>query len=133
MVMRKMLRCMLVFMMMIVVAPAFSAEVTHMWKCELDDDASEQAVREHVGEWLKAAKQMEGGENLEAYVLFPVAVNATGEHDLMILVVAPSFQEWGKFWDGYEGSPAAEVETRDDHMIVCPDSAMWESFKVEVE
>jgi hypothetical protein len=124
---------MLVLAMMIGAAPAFSADVSQMWYCELDDDASEQWVREHIEEWLKAARQIEGGENLKAHVLFPVAVNATDEFDLILVVTSPSFQKWGQFWDGYGGSAAADVETSNDDMLNCPDSALWESVEVRVE
>ena len=120
----------LVLLMAIGVTPAFSAEVVQMWYCEMDDDASEQWVRDHVSEWLKAARQMEGGKKFEANVLFPVAVNAMNEFDLILVFTAPSFEEWGKFWDGYGGSPAADVETKDDEMLNCPDSALWEQFEV---
>ncbi len=124
-------RLMLVFMLIIVAAPAYAAEATQMWKCEIDDDASEEEVTAMAGEWLKAAKKMAGGERLEAYVYFPVAVNAIGEADVWFVVVAPSFEEWGKFWDNYAGSPAAEVDKRNQEKIACPDSALWESIKVK--
>jgi hypothetical protein len=100
-----------------------------MWKCELDDDATEQNVKDRAAKWLEAAKKVNGGERLEAYVYFPVAVNDTGETDVMFTVITPSFEEWGKFWDAYEGSEAAKIDREEDN-IVCPDSAVWESFKV---
>ncbi|MEA2114019.1 MAG: hypothetical protein U9P36_01385 [Thermodesulfobacteriota bacterium] len=121
---------MLVSMLMIVATPAFSGVATQMWKCEMDDDISEEEVIANAGEWLKAARTMKGGERLEAHVYFPVAVNAIGEADVWLLVTAPSFEEWGKFWDNYAGSPAAEVDNRNEK-IVCPDSALWESVKIK--
>ena len=130
--MKKVLCSMLVVVVMCLAAPAFSAEVTQVWHCEMEDAVTEQVIIDGVGEWLKAARQMEGGENLEASVLFPVAVT-TGEIDLLIVFVAPSFQEWGTFWDAYEGSPAAKLENEHHDMIICPDSALWESVKVKVK
>jgi len=130
--MKKVLCSMLVVVVMCLAAPAYSAEVTQVWFCEMEDAVTEKAIIDGVGEWLKAARQMEGGENLEASVLFPVAV-ATGEFDVMIVFVAPSFQEWGQFWDGYEGSPAAILENEHYDMMICPDSALWESVKVKVK
>ena len=124
-------RLMLVFMLMFVAAPAYAAEATQMWKCELDGDISEEEVIANAGEWLKAARTMKGGERLEAYVYFPVAVNAIGEADVWFVVTAPSFEEWGKFWDNYAGSPAEEVDKRNQEKVICPDSAVWESIKVE--
>jgi hypothetical protein len=123
---------MLVSMLMIGVAPAYSAEALQMWKCEMDDDTSEEEVLAMKQEWLKNAREMEGGERLEAYVYFPVAVNAIGEIDVLFVVVAPSFVEWGKFWDNYLTSPAAaEAEKRELGKVDCPDSALWQSIQVE--
>jgi hypothetical protein len=129
--MNTIVRLMLVFMLIIVAAPAYAAEATHMWKCEMDDDASEEEVTAMAGEWLKAARTMKGGERLEAIVYFPVAVNAIGETDVWFVVVAPSFEEWGKFWDNYTGSPAAEVDKRNQEKVICTDSALWESVKIK--
>ena len=121
---------MLALVMMIGVS-AFAGEATQMWRCELADDATEAQVVAHAGEWLEAAKKLDGGANLEVNVYFPVAVNATGEMDMMYVLVAPSFEEWGKFWDAYAGSQAAEIERQGYDMVVCPDSVLWESIKVE--
>ena len=130
--MKTIVALMLVFMLMFVAAPAYAAEATQMWKCEMDDDASEEDVIAMAQEWLKTAKKMEGGERLKAYVYFPVAVNAIGEADVWFVVVAPSFAEWGKFWDNYVTSDAAaEAAERNKEKIICPDSALWESVKVE--
>ncbi len=118
-------------MLMIVASPAFSGGAAmQMFKCEMDDDATEQQVKEHAAEWLKAAKTMKGGKNLEAYVFFPVAVNNMGETDLIFTVIAPSFAEWGTFWDSYGGSAAAAADKKNE-LVDCPDSAVWESFKVK--
>jgi len=123
---------MFVAVMVMAVAPAFAGgKATQMWKCELDDDATEEQVVEAAQEWLAAAKTMKGGKNLEAYVYFPVAVNNNGESDLIFVVVAPTFKEWGEFWDGYKGSPAAKLDKAHQDFIVAPDSGLWESIKVE--
>ena len=130
---RLMLVCMLILgsMLMIKAAPAYAAEAIQMWKCELEGDTGEEEVITMAQEWVKAAKTMAGGKGLEAYVYFPVAVNVTGDIDVWFVVVAPSFEEWGKFWDNYAGSPANEVEERNRKKIICPDSALWESVKIK--
>ena len=124
----------LVSVLAIVAAPAYSSEAMQMWKCEMDEDVTEQQVLDMAQDWLKAAKTMEGGENMTVTVYFPVAVNMAGDTDLLFVVHTPSFEEWGKFWDGYEDSPAAKVDQENtENGGVCPDSAMWEAFRVEVE
>lgn len=129
--MNTMMRWMLVSVMLMVAAPAFSAQATQVFSCELNDGSTEEDVRATASEWLKAAKKMEGGDGLEVYLYFPIAVDKTGEIDFLFVIVAPSFQEWGVFWDGYEGSPAAKVDQRSEEHGVCPDSALWETEKVK--
>ena len=130
---RLMLVCMLMIgsMLMIKAAPAYAAEAMQMWKCEMEGDTTEEEVITMAQEWVKAAKTMAGGKGLEANVYFPVAVNVTGDTDVLFVVHAPSFVEWGKFWDNYSGSPANEVEERNREKIICPDSALWESVKIK--
>jgi len=128
--MNLLMRLVLVSIMMIAAAPAYSATAMQMWKCEIDDDVSEADVKADAAKWLAAAKKIKGGERLEAYVYFPVAVNAMGEMDAMFVVTTPSFEEWGKFWDAYGGSEAAKLDAENDK-VVCPDSVVWESFKVK--
>lgn len=121
----------LVSMLMIVAVPAYSGGVaTQIWRCELDDDASEKDVKAHAAKWLKAAKTMKGGENLEAYVYFPVAVNNMAETDLIFMVTVPTFAEWGTFWDSYGGSAAAAAD-KENKLVACPGSAVWEVFKIK--
>ena len=123
---------MIVPMLMIVAAPAYSGEAMQMWRCEMSDDTSEEDVTAMAQEFLKAAKKMPGGAGLKAYVNFPVAVNAMGQMDVLFVLVAPSFAEWGKFWDSYSGSEAAtEMEKRTHDKIVCPDSALWETIRIK--
>ena len=124
-------RWMLVLLVLFVAAPGFAGEATQMWTCEMDDDATEEQVKARAQAWLKAAKKLNGGENFKAYVFFPVAVNGLGETDVMFVVVAPSFEDWGKFWDAYADSPVNVVDNEGRDLIACPDSVLWESFKVE--
>ena len=131
--MKNLLGLVFVALLLVVAAPAFSGEAVHMFKCEIDDEADEEMIEAHAKVWLAAAKKLDGGANLEAYVLFPVAVNATGEMDAMFIVTHPSFSEFGKWWDAYPDSDAADIEEDAMEMVVCPDSVVWESVKVGAE
>jgi hypothetical protein len=126
------MRILLVFTLMIVAAPTYAAEATQMWRCEMNDGTTEEEVMTIAQEWLKAARKLGGGERLEAQVLFPVAVNATGQMDVMFIITAPTFEEWGKFWDNFIVSPdAAAAAKRNQEKIICPDSLLWESIKIK--
>ena len=123
---------MFALVMVIASASAFAGgEATQMWRCEMEDDATEAQIMEGARKWLAAAKKIKGGENFEVTVLFPIAVNATGEMDLMLIVTAPTFKEWGEFWDGYENSEAAKIENENHELVVCPDSVVWEAMKAK--
>jgi hypothetical protein len=125
---------MLVCIMMIAAAPTYAGEALQVWKCEMDDDTTEQEVMAMKQEWLMNARKIKGGERLEAYVYFPVAVDSIGETDFLFVVVAPTFEEHGKFWDNYINSPVGE-ETEKRHQVkfVCPNSSLWESIKINLK
>ena len=115
-------------LMVLASGPVFAGKAMQMWNCGLEDDATEAQVEAQAKAWVKAARKVDGGENIEAYVLFPVAVNAAGDTDLVFVVTMPTFSEWGKFWDAYPGSDAAANE--DGHTF-CPDSVVWEAVKLD--
>ena len=129
--MNRVVGLMLVSVLLIAAAPANAVRVSQVFHCEQDDDATEEEINAGAAKWLKAAKGQKGGENLEAWVYYPVAVTNMGESDLLFVVVAPTFEEWGVFWDNYEGSPAAKVDKENQEMVICPESALWESVPVE--
>jgi hypothetical protein len=133
-VMKTIMRLMLVSLLVVVAAPSYSesGEAWHVYQCEVLDDTSEDQIVELVETWLKAARTVKGGESVEVYVFFPVAAEM-GASDLRILVKVPSFAEWGAFWDVYDESAAADVEDSWSEVMDCPDSWLFEGFKIETE
>jgi len=114
--------------MLLSAGPAFSGQAVQMWNCGIEDDATEAQVEAKAAAWLKAARQLDGGKNLEAMVLFPVAVNAAGDTDMVFMVTAPTFAEWGRFWDAY---PSSDMAANENGVTFCPDSVIWEAMKVK--
>jgi hypothetical protein len=121
---------MLVFMLMIVGAPAYSTEVVQIYNCEQDEDATDDAIKALVAEWLKAAKKMKGGDQLRVYVRFPI-VGEMGEDDFALVLRAPSLEEWAVFMSEYKDSVLEEIDDRLDELCDCPDSSLWEIEKLE--
>jgi hypothetical protein len=116
--------------LLVAAAPAFSGVAMQIWRCEMEEGATEEGILANASKWLKAAKTIKGGENLQVTVHFPVAVNATDKVDLLLILTVPTFEEWGRFWDSYIDSPAAEIHS-ENKMIICPNSVVWQTFKVE--
>jgi hypothetical protein len=107
---------------------AFAGKAMQMWNCGMEDDVTEESVEADAAKWLQAVRQIDGGANIEAHILFPVAVNASGETDFVFIVTMPTFAEWGKFWDAYPVSDAAAAE---EAGIFCPDSVVWEAVHIK--
>jgi len=110
-------------------APAYAGQAVHIFACEVKDEVTEEKMEAAASAWLKAAKTMKGGENLQAYLHHPVAAKMD-KGDVLFVIVAPSLAEWGMFWDGYKGSAADKLDQTDDD-IACPDSALFEAVQVK--
>lgn len=128
--MKVLMRLMFVSLLMMVAAPAWSDSAFHILTCEQDDETSDEKVEAMAAEWFKAAKAIKGGENLELYMNFPVAANV-GEVDLAMIIIAPSFAEWGDFMDNYPGSAAEGIDNKYEDDIDCGNGTLWESVKIE--
>ena len=128
--MKTFMRLALVALLVVVAAPSYSGEAWQAFTCEIVGEATEDQVLAMGSEWLKAAKSMKGGENIEIHVAFPVAAQM-GESDFRLLIKMPTIKEWGEFWDGYHGSPASKVDVKYQDMIECPDSRLFEHVKIK--
>lgn len=120
----------MISLLMMVAAPAWSATAVAVYNCAQADDASEDDVDALASKWLKAAKTVKGGENLEVFVMYPLAVSM-GENDFMFVVKAPSVAEWGTFMDNYEGDSLAKEDNELAKVAICADSALWESVEIK--
>ena len=61
---------------------------------------------------------------------FPIAAKM-GEVDVVLLLIAPSFAEWGVFMDSYPGSAAEAVDQKYEDVIDCGNGTLWESIIFE--
>lgn len=115
-------------------APAFANGVVQVWHCEMSEGATEEEIEGIAMEWIKAIKGMDGGSEATLQVMFPVAVNATGQVDFQVVLRLPSFTAWGKMWDNYQDdSQAALADERNKGLADCPDSAVWEVADLEAK
>ena len=128
--MKKLTLLLFVSMLLVVAGPAWSDNVRQVLKCEQSESTGDSKVEAIAAEWLKAAKKIKGAENLEVNLNFPVAA-AAGEVDFLMVVIAPSFVEWGAFMDNYPGSEAEKIDDKYEDNIDCGDASLWESAKVK--
>jgi hypothetical protein len=128
--MKKIILLMFVSMLMVVAAPAWSDAALHALTCEQDEETSDDKVEAIANEWFKAAKTVKGGENLQLFLNFPVAAK-TGEVDVAMILIAPSFSEWGQFMDNYPGSAAEAIDDKYEDDLDCGNGTLWESVEIK--
>ena len=131
--MKNFFRLLIVAVLMLIAAPAFSASQMHavqIFMCQQDEEASSADIMAVSKTWLDAAKKVKGGENLQVYVRFPIAAQM-GEHDFKFIIAAPNFEEWGAFTDAYEASEVAKVDKQFAEYADCTDAMLWEGIEIK--
>jgi len=128
--MKKFMLLMFVSMLMAVAAPAWSDPALHSLTCEQDEETSDEQIEAISEEWFKAAKTVKGGENMTFYLNFPVAAK-TGEVDVALILIFPSFAEFGSFTDNYPGSAAEVIDDKYKDDLDCGNGTLWESVLVK--
>ncbi len=132
--MKTLARIALVTLMLAIAAPVYSntgMQAIQIFNCEFNGDAGEDEVMEMAAAWLKAARNTKGGENLNAYIRFPVAEGRDGDGDFRFVITTPTFAEWGAFTDAYEDSDAAKVDDELDKLVDCGESTIWEGIQIK--
>ena len=125
------IRLILVSMLALVAAPSFAGSAVHILACEQDDDATVEDLTSTMTKWLAAAKKIKGGENIQVFLNFPAAAHMA-EADFGLILVLPSFSDWGTFKDNYSGSATAKkMDAIWDDLAACPDSALIRSISVK--
>lgn len=127
--MKTMTRFLLISVLMIFAAPAYSSAI-QLFNCELNGDATGEDVTVMASKWLKVAKTLKGGKNLQVFVRHPVAASSD-DIDFIFVLVTPTFAEWGEFTDAYEGSETIIAADDEFEKIAdCADSAVWEGAEI---
>ena len=112
-------------------APVAANEFDHVWDCELKPGKTLDEARAVAHTWLAAARSMEHGQRLQAFIRYPIIVTES-ENRFDFVVRAPSLAVWGAFYDKYDdGTPVAEADLKFADVASCSGSTMWESISVQ--
>jgi hypothetical protein len=115
--------------MFLFTASAF-ADVMEVMNCKFNDDKTGADLVAVSSAWLKAAKSMEGGEDLEVYLDFPLVAD-TEDGEFLFVAVFADMKTFGVFMNGYSGSPAAEADEAWYEVATCSGNSLWDSFEIE--
>jgi hypothetical protein len=125
------MRPLLVSIFALFATPAFANEFGHVWSCELLAGKTIEDARAVSLVWLNAAKSMKGGDQLELYINLPI-VEEESANRFDFVLLAPSLEAWGAFYDGYsESSPVGKADLDFATVAACSGSTLRESIKIE--
>ena len=124
-------RSLLVSLLLIIAAPAFSAtkmSAVQIYICYFNDDATAADLFEVTKKWIKAARNTDGGKNIDVAIRFPIATGSDAKGHFRFVTVFPTFAEMGEFRDAYEGSKVEEVDLQLNDIADCGNSSVWEGI-----
>ena len=128
---RKIIQRLIISGLLALARPVSANQFGHVWSCEIVAGKSLADVRAVSSQWLRAARTMSGGDQLELHIELPIVVeDSANQFDFVLL--APSLQAWGEFYDGYsENSPVGKADVDFAGVATCSGSTLWESIKIE--
>jgi hypothetical protein len=116
--------------MFLFIAPAYGDSILQIWDCELNDNKTPADVIAASSVWLKAAKNNEGGEDIEVSLEFPIVGDAEDGDFYFVLSVADT-KTWGVFNHDYPDSPAGQAEEAWADVATCSESSLSASVDIE--
>ena len=116
--------------MFLFIAPAYGDAILQFWDCELNDNKTPADVIAASLVWLKAAKNNEGGEDIEVSLEFPIVGDA-GDADFFFVLSVADTKTWGVFNHDYPDSPAGQAEEAWADVATCSDSSLSASVDIE--
>lgn len=116
---------------MIMFAGSAAADsIVQVWTCKAREGKTADDVAAVSSAWLKAAKTMEGGADIEVYLEYPLAADA-GFGEFNFVMIVPDVKTWGVFNHGYAGSAAADADEAWNEVAKCSGSGLWESVEMK--
>jgi hypothetical protein len=111
-------------------APAFADNIIQIWDCQLNDGKTGDDVLAASSAWLDAAKNIEGGEDFDVLLRFPIAANA-GDNDFRFVLIAADAKTWGTWVDNsVTDAHLPEVNAAWYEVASCSGSSMWSGVPV---
>lgn len=111
------------------ISPAHADSVVQLWTCQLNEGKTRAELTEVSKAWMEAARSMDGAEEFEGFLEFPIAADDASVFTFVL--VAGSATSWGAFQDAYEGSVAEKVDEDWGKVADCSKSSLWSSVKLQ--
>ncbi len=107
-------------------ATAYSDSVLHIWSCKLNDEKTEDDLMKASSAWLKVAKGMDGGADINAFVSYAIFSNAPNREDgsFSFVLRTPDLKSWAALFNDYPDSPLGKADQAWGEVATCSDSSL---------
>jgi hypothetical protein len=125
-------RVLVVVLLLFIAVPVQATTLLQVFPCTIDEGFTEEDVAVYIAEYLKSARSIKGGADMEIYINSAVAPKSTG---IEIVTIFPSFAAWGHFIDDLRASPLVEltVGAEKQGMFTCSGGKISASVPVATE
>lgn len=128
---KRILTALVISLSFLFAAPAFADNIIQIWACQLNDDKTGADVVAVSSIWLEAAKKIEGGEDFNVLLRFPIAANAGDDEFRFVLVVADA-KTWGAWVDNSANdADLPKANEAWNEVASCSGSSMWAGVPIE--
>ena len=112
-------------------ASASADSVLHIWSCQLNDGKTVQDAVDASSTWLKAAKTVEGGDDLAVFIDVGIAANFGDGHFNFVLVI-PDEKTWGAWYGAPDPDGVGEeANAAWSEVAACSSSSLWNSIEIK--
>ncbi len=112
---------------------AYSDSVLEIWSCKLNDEKTDDDLMKASSAWLKAAKGMDGGADIEAFVNYAFFSNTANSEpgSFGFVLRTPDLKSWAALYNDCPDSPLGEADQAWGEVATCSDRSLLGSVNVE--
>jgi len=114
-------------------ATAYADSVLQIWSCKLNDEKTEDDLMKASSAWLKAAKGMDGGADINAFVSYAMFSNTPNTEDgsFSFVLETPDLKSWAALFNDYPDNPVGKADEVWSEVATCSDSSLVASVQIE--
>ena len=114
-------------------ATAYADSILNIWSCKLNDEKTEDDLMKVSSAWLKVAKGMDGGADIEAFVEYAIFSNTPNTEDgsFSFVLETPDLKSWAALYNDYPDSPLGKAEEAWGEVATCSARSFWDSVEIE--
>jgi len=114
-------------------ATAYADSVLNIWSCKLNDEKTQDDLMKASSAWLKIAKGMDGGSDINAFVDYAIFSSTANSEpgSFSFVLMTPDLKSWAALFNDYPDSPLGKADQAWGEVATCSDSSLLSSIEIE--